>query len=74
MHGREVGACMTGGMCGRRVCMVGGGVCRRGACVVGGGGSCIAGGHAWQGCVWWGACMVGGMYGRRVMCGGECAW
>ena len=28
----------------------------------------MAGGHVWQGALWWGACMAGGMQGRAHAC------
>ena len=60
-------AYMAGSVHGRgvvngRVC-----VCDRGACMAGGmhgRGVCMAGGHVWQGCAWWGHIHGRGMHGR----------
>ena len=57
VHGR-------GGMGGGCVC-----VCGRGG--MHGRGACVAGGHSWQGGVWWGECVAGGVCGRgKSMAGG----
>ena len=59
------GACVAGGMRGRRACMVG--------CVWQG--VCIEGGMHGMGCAWWGLHgrgheWQGGIHGRGSMCGG----
>ena len=62
----QKGACMAGGMHGRRTCMAGG-MCGRGHAWQR---ACMAGGH-----VWWGAyrSMAGGMCDRGTCVAGETA-